>query len=83
MERFDLRDRDGGGVDFSTVTAKLGRPSTTKQDALAELTPIGAGQARADQPLASGQWFADIEVRAENGEVWRKRWRLHVRASGS
>ena len=80
---FDLRDRDGKPVGISSVTANLGRPSTTGQDVRLTLEPSGEGVATLRHVLAPGQWFADIEVRTTEGEIWQKRWRLQIRAAGS
>lgn len=80
---FDLRDSDGAPVGISSVTANLGRPSTTGQDVRLDLGPSGPGAAELGHVLAPGQWFADIEVRTIDGEIWQKRWRLQIRADGS
>ncbi|MCR9176756.1 MAG: FixH family protein [Alphaproteobacteria bacterium] len=80
---FDLRDHDGVPVRILSVTAKFGRPSSAVQDVRLELNPVAPGVAQLRHALAPGQWFADIEVRAADGKIWQKRWRLLVRAAGS
>jgi nitrogen fixation protein FixH len=73
-----LADRDRPHRGGLTVTALVGRPSSTQADRVLDLTETGQLY-RAPEPLPPGQWDVDVEARREGELVFRELRRVFVR----
>lgn len=74
---FEFLDRDGRPVLAESIEVKIGRPSYETEDRVLQLAYLGEGRYRAETPLASGQWQADLTARLADGD-WRMRWRFTI-----
>lgn len=61
------------------VSARIGRPATSREDRLVRLAATGSGYA-ADEPLPPGRWEADVEARQGGALVFRHRQEIFVAA---
>ena len=75
---FRLSDRDGAPQRKLTVTALVGRPSSTQEDRVVELSE-GADAYAAAEALPPGSWEIDIEARRADELIFREHRRLYVK----
>lgn len=72
-----LADEAGGSLDGMTVTAKVGRPVTDRDDHTVLLSPAGDFY-RSPVSVSGGAWQADIQAVNTDGETYRRVWRFDV-----
>jgi nitrogen fixation protein FixH len=72
-----IADRDGLALRRLSVTADVGRPSTTGEDRTIPLAEDGTGY-RAAEALPPGQWDIAVEAREDGARVFAARERIYV-----
>ena len=72
-------DRSSMPLTGMTVTGKLRRPTTDRQDQTLAFTSEGAGRYMAEAALAKGVWDVEITATGPAGETYRKTYRLYVK----
>lgn len=75
---FRLTAADGVPVAGLTVTAHVGRPSTTREDRTLALLSVGQGSYRAGTALPPGLWEADIEAWRGDDLVFRRTQEIFI-----
>jgi nitrogen fixation protein FixH len=65
-----------------TVTAYVGRPSTTREDRMLTLTPLGRGRYQSVDALPPGRWELDLEARHGGELVFRTSNEVFVKPEG-
>lgn len=76
-----MQDRDGHDLGNLTVTAKVGRPVTARDDRTVQLQPRANGYA-ADLDLKPGIWQVEAVAADRDGRTYKRIWRFDVEAGG-
>lgn len=76
-----MQDRDGHDLGDLTVTAKIGRPVTARDDQTLVLQPRDGAYA-ADLALKPGVWQVEAVVAHADGRSYKRIWRFDVEAGG-
>ncbi len=69
--RLEITDAAGHVVRPATLAVRVGRPTTTRQDAAVALVETPAGYA-GTAPLARGNWRVEIAATAADGTAFRQ-----------
>ena len=79
--RFSLSQATGAPVRDLSVIAHVGRPSTTAEDRILDLTPVGNGSYVAKDALPAGLWEVDVAAGRGPETVFRKTQEIFVKPS--
>jgi nitrogen fixation protein FixH len=76
-----LNDANAHPIEKASVTVKLQRPSTDREDRQFTLIESVPGRYETTVALASGLWDAETSAHTTSGESLRRLYRLHVAGS--
>ena len=74
-----LANRQGEPLSGARVMGVAKRPVHERDDSELKFRQLGSGEYRAKWPAKPGLWDIDVEVRAGNGERYRRRFRIEVK----
>jgi nitrogen fixation protein FixH len=77
--KVSFADRNNAPLAGMTVTGKLRRPTTDRQDQALAFVSEDAGLYMAEAALAKGVWDVEIIGSGAEGETYRKTYRLFVK----
>jgi nitrogen fixation protein FixH len=77
--KVSFADRNNAPLAGMTVTGKLRRPTTDRQDQALAFVSEDAGLYMAEAALAKGVWDVEIIAAGAEGETYRKTYRLFVK----
>jgi nitrogen fixation protein FixH len=77
--KVSFADRNNAPLAGMTVTGKLRRPTTDRQDQALAFVSENAGLYMAEAALAKGVWDVEIIAAGAEGETYRKTYRLFVK----
>ena len=78
--RFSLATAAGSSAQGLTVTAHVGRPSTTREDRALAFMSAAAGRYEATEPLSPGLWDVDLEARRGEEVVFRRTHEIFIQS---
>lgn len=77
--RLSFLDAQGAPIDRLTITGKLERTVTDKQDQALTFAPLGGGVYAAPAQLSSGVWEVEVDARGDGVSDYRKIFRFFVK----
>ncbi len=80
--RFALSDSTGNPLSALSVSAHVGRPSTTREDRSIEFAALVGGSYEARDALPPGLWEVDLEARQLDEIVFRRTQEVYVKPIG-